>query len=194
MSRRFVLPLFLLAAAACSSDPAGPGTEPPPPPPPPPAAEFYLRMEISSIVVREMCDGFPVDVDGGEWSHKLEMRFPGEASITLGETGNFPSASFRKSAGRGTNLAIDQAARIQARVSRSEPGDKVTLTLRATEWDYDILGNNPFPDSRMNNRAATATFSFADGTWPEALAGKLTLQNTGSCIVDVNYSFEAVKQ
>lgn len=193
MSRRFLLPLLLLLAAACGSDPAGPGTEPPPPPPPPPAA-WFLRLEVSSVVVREMCDGFPIDVDGGEWSHRLEVRFPGEPSILVGATSNFPSASFVRNAGRGGSLALDANAKIIQRQQLAQAGDKVTLTLRATEWDYDIFGNNPFPDSRMNNRSATASLNYADGTWPEAPAGKLTLQNTGSCIVDVNYTFEAVEQ
>jgi hypothetical protein len=189
----YLLPVALIAAAACSSDPTGTDT-PPPPPPPPPTVSHLLRLEVTSIVVREMCDGFPVDIDGGEWSHLLEARFPGETSSTIGGTANFPSASSKKSVGRGGTLALISAARVQSRVRNSVAGDKVTLTIRATEWDYDILGNNPFPDSRMNNRAATATFTFEDGVWPEQPAGKLTLQNTSSCIVDVNYKFEAVQQ
>jgi hypothetical protein len=193
MRVRALLPVALLVSAACSSDPTGGNTPPPPPPP----SEYFLKVEVSSIVVRAMCDGFPVDINGGEWSHKLEVRFPGEGSNTMGETGSFPNPQFYKSAGNGGTLALDPAAKTIARVQQSEEGDQVTLTIRATEWDYDILGNNPFPDSRMNNRAATSTFTFSDGAWTEVPSGVLKLQNATSgaaCAVDVNYKFEAVKQ
>lgn len=185
-----VLPIGgILLAAACSSDPTGPGDGGGGG-----ASEWAVSLSVSSIVVREMCDGFPVDANGGEWSHKLTARFPGETSKTLGSTSSYPSASSKKNAGRGASLALTSSARIQNRTLTSKEGDTITLTIQATEWDYDILGNNPFADSRMNDRSATKTFEFKDGAWPNVSDGKLTLSNTSSCILDVNYSFEAVKK
>lgn len=49
-------------------------------------------------------------------------------------------------------------------------------------------------DRRMNDRSTSKTFEFRNGAWPNVSDGKMTLSNGSSCIVDVNYSFEAVKK
>lgn len=178
-----------LVLAGCSSDPTGPdggnggGS-----------AEWAVRLAVSNIVVKQMCDGFPIDVNGGEWTHKLTVRFPGETSRTLGSTSSYPSASAAKNIGRGGNMALTSSQKVQVRDLVSKEGDKITLTIQATEWDYDILGNNPSPDSRMNDRSVTKTIGYGGGKWPEITDGVLTLKNGSSCEVAVNYTFEAVKK
>lgn len=186
--RRSSCAVFAVALiAACSSDPTGPGGGG--------GDETYLvSLTVNSIVVRKTCDEFPLDADGGEWSHRVEVRFPGENRITLGTTAGYPSASSKKNVGEGGALALDVIAAEQSREVSVGAGAEIELRIAATEWDYDILGNNPFPDSRMDNRTVTRTFAFADGSWPDEPSGTLTLQNTGACRVDVNYSFEAAKQ
>lgn len=187
MSVRPLLPMLVLFALACGSDSTGPGGGGGP-------TSYSVKLEVSSVIVREMCDGFPVDVNGGEWSYRLEGRFPGEGTTVMGGNSGYPNPNAYTAAGRGTALPLSAEAGTITRVLDSEDGDQVTLTIRATEWDYDIFGNNPYPDERMDNRTVTATFKYTDGAWPDHPAGVLTLQNTTSCIVDVNYTFEAVKK
>ncbi|MCA9767690.1 MAG: hypothetical protein KC485_02590 [Gemmatimonadetes bacterium] len=188
MRTRFVLPAALLALAACSSDPTGPGGGGGGP------ESWDLELSVSSIIVREMCEGFPVDIDGGEWSHRLTSRFPGSTSITMGATNGYPNANSIRNAGRGGSLALSSTDKdVRRTVTGSKSGDVVTLTIQATEWDYDIFGNNPRADDRMDDESATATIRYADGAWPNIPDGVLTVQSGSSCRVDVNYSFEAVK-
>ncbi len=181
-----VVPIFAALTVACSSDPTGPGGGGGG------ATEWQTTLSVSSIIVAEMCDGFPVDIDGGEWTHQLTSRFLGGSTRIMGGTQNYPSASQHVNIGRGGSMQLDATARNQRHTGPAAEGDVITMTIRATEWDFDVFGNNPFPDSRMDNRAATATFTFEGGAWPQVPNGTLVLQNTSSCRVVVNYSFEAV--
>jgi hypothetical protein len=187
-----VVPILAVLAVACSSDPAGPSEQPPPPPPAEPT--WIVRLEASNISVVEMCDGFPVDVNGGEWTHELTVRFPGETSIVMGGTSGYPNAGAHRNIGRGGAMALNSGQRIQERTKKFSEGNQVIMTLRATEWDFDILGNNPFPDSRMNNRTTSASFTYSDGEWTQVPSGTLTVKNGASCEVRVSFKFEAVKQ
>lgn len=187
-----VVPILAALTVACSSDPAGPSEQPPPPPPAEPT--WLVRLEASSISVIEMCDGFPVDVNGGEWTHELTVRFPGETSIVMGGTSGYPNAGAHRNIGRGGAMALNSSQRIQERTKQFAQGNQIVMTIRATEWDFDILGNNPFPDSRMNNRSTSVTFAYDNGEWPQAPNGTLTVKSGDSCEIRVNYKFEAVKQ
>jgi hypothetical protein len=183
-----IVPTLALVIAACSSDPSGPGDGTPT------ESTWLVELVVNSVTGVEICDGFPVDVDGGEWTHELTARFPGETTRVLGGTANYPNAAAHRNIGRGGPMLLDQAQRTQTRTKQFADGDEVLMTIRATEWDFDILGNNPFPDSRMNDRSASATFTYAEGAWPQVPNGTLTLKNTDACEVRVSYRFEAVKQ
>lgn len=159
----------------------------------PDAEGHRVDFALQSIVVRGICDEFPVDVDGGEWSHRLLLRFPGESGIDLGNTANYPNAASKRNVSAGGALAINTSQQLQSRELADVEGTAIELLLSATEWDYDVFGGNPRPDSRMNDRSAIHHITFTNGRWPTEPAGVLTLQNTSACRVDVNYSFAAVK-
>ncbi len=187
----------LLALTACGdgspTDPDG-GTQPPPsppPPPPPPADVVYdLRVGLTRIDAEGDCDDIFTGVDGGEFSYRFQVTWPDGTTDVLDQTSDYPSPGDIVHLGSGGST-ISFTITANSEVT-SSVGQTVQVQFRASEWDYDLFGNNPFLDSDMSDRNASITHQFKDGAWTNVGTKSIVL-GSGGCQVQADYDFIAVK-
>jgi hypothetical protein len=165
----------MLAACGGGESPTSP--DPTPSPPPPPAvARTTLTLDIKYIEVvgDNDCDGIEGD---GDFHFQLTTGDADGATlwydkdIQLGPAGRTPALGRKAS----TFDAV--------------PGATVQMSLVASEWDKDILGN-VYPDSRLEYASAKAKYVFDGSRWPNLGARSITL-GSGGCQVRLSWTASA---
>jgi hypothetical protein len=174
-----VLGSLLALGLGCATNDGGTG----PSEPPPPAASFDVAVTLERITVLGICEELFTDIDGGEFSYTFHVAWPDGGLAYIAATNDYPSATSYRQAGAGTNWTF--AVPTVRRTLTPNPGDKVAITFRAIEWDWDAFGNNPFRDSRMNDRRAEFVSTFQGGAWT-IQQGAMDLRESSACHVRAN--------
>lgn len=145
------------ALGSCSSV-TGPNNVTDPPPP------DSVRLFLYSLTSPATCEDPFTGLDGGEFIWQVSVTWPDGSSQVISQTSNYPAPNAYKTMRQDQPRIIDQEA---TRVMHSTPGDALTVTVRVSEIDFDLFGNNPTPDSRMNDlQGQTVIHFYETGGWP----------------------------
>lgn len=169
-----------LATAACgggSDSPTEPSPTPDPTPGPPPAPQqttLTLDMHYVEVVGDNDCDG--IEGDGDFFFQVMSGAADGvtvwfNRNIQLGPAGRTPTLGRRA-------ITVD-----------AEPGATVSVSIIASEWDKDILGN-VYPDSRMEYESGVVKHVFDGTRWSNLGARSITL-GSGGCQVRLSWTATA---
>jgi hypothetical protein len=167
-----------LAAGGCSTNPTGPSDAT--------APADTLRVYLYSVTSPATCEDILTGLDGGEFIWRIAVDWPDGTVDELDKTPRYPSLDGYVSVRQNQPYTIDKEV---THVMHSKAGDQVTIQVQATEVDFDIFGNNPAPDSRMNAILALSHYSYnAIAGWP--LGSHVTwLRPDPACQLRVDYAF-----
>ncbi|MCI0433421.1 MAG: hypothetical protein L0271_07215 [Gemmatimonadetes bacterium] len=184
------LRLAALAAAAAAlgacSDATGPGAEDQPNP------DYTVQVMLNSVSAPAVCEEAFTDFDGGEFVWSISVTWPDGSVQVLDETSGYPSPPGFQTLRQGEARSISSANARRVRTIRSAPGNKISITVRASEIDFNLFGNNPFADGRLNDTRMVAEHTFGPGGWPQG-PFEAMVQNASACRFQANYTITATQ-
>ena len=187
---RHFLALLALGLAACGSDGTGPVEKVSP--------SWDVTVTLQRIAVVGACEEAFTDIDGGEFSYIFSVFWADGYVNHIAATNAYPSAAGMRRAIPGTTWTF--ASPTVKRTITPSPGSVIRVVFRATEWDYDLFGNNPFPDRRMNDRNEELRATFGEGGWtaasvpigPGGVSAGMNLRESTACHVRADVDVSAV--
>jgi hypothetical protein len=143
-------------------------------------AQSVYRLELQRIECLGDCED--ITQGNGDFSYLVLLR--SEVGLeTLAGTAGYPSADLVIRLGTGDSYTLDAPKIFYV---RDEAGSSMELTFRATEWDTGLSGD--FPDSRMEDRGATAVYSYnGQSNWIPQGANYITLGSSDACRIRLHY-------
>jgi hypothetical protein len=161
------------------------------------AATFRIDVVVESVTALNTCDDFTQGLSSGEFAVRvLGIETDGMQSSIV-NSGSYP--------GNPDNLRAYQLGKNESRTFnarrtftvRGADGEFVRLQLNATEWDEQVVVIPPsvrrVPDGDLNNRGASRSHSYANGTFSGLGPNTLTVGNS-SCGIRLNYTVSATRQ
>ncbi len=155
----------VLALAACHGSPTGPND-------PPAAPAYQVEINLSTVVSPAICEDAFTGLDGGEFVWRFVVTWPDGTSDVLDQTPSFPSLKNFVTLQQNVPYDVHQ---LVTHTVHAAPGAKFSLSAEVSEVDFDLFGNNPAPDSRMNDAKFTATY-----TWQDPVNGWTTGRHTAA--------------
>ncbi len=124
-----------------------------------------VHLYLYSVTSPATCEDVFTGLDGGEFVWRVAVSWPDGTSDVIDATPRFPDP-----AGYVT-LLKDQAHPIDkevVHVMHSKAGDSFTVSVQVSEIDFDLFGNNPTEDSRMNRALGTSQYTYYSDAvgWP----------------------------
>jgi hypothetical protein len=185
-SRFSRLAVFLAGSvilAACGDSTTAPPDDPDDPGP---AVSYELTVTLNSVEAIDVCEEAFTDFDGGEFIYRFRVTWPNNTQVSVKETAGYPNVS--------NYVTLKPNQPLAANVSQkfTGPGSgAIGIQLRASEVDFDLFGNNPTADSRMNDANVSTQHAWTGSAWQTG-DFDMTLAPANGCRIRARYSVGAV--
>lgn len=163
------------------------------------AAEWDLRIDLSSFTASETCDDFTQGLDTMEVAYKVAVVLANGQQTVLADTG-YPGSPSGGSLNGAVRLRQGQVVSLnQTRTFRlpGASGQSARVEFRATEWDEQVVLIPPsvrwVRDDRMDDRSGSGSHSYSNGSWSSLGNNQVTLGVSG-CRARIDYSVTATRR
>ena len=163
------------------------------------AAEWDVRVELSSLTAIETCDDFTQGLDSMELAYKVSVVLANGQQSVLADTG-YPGSPSGSTLNGAVRLRQGQVVSLnQSRTFRlpGTSGQSARVEFRATEWDEEVVVIPPSTrwvrDNRMNDLSSARSHGYANGSWSSLGNNSITLGGSG-CRVRIDYSVIATRR
>jgi hypothetical protein len=147
-----------------------------------------LTVTLLSVVAIEPCEEFLTDLDGGEFVFRFTVTWPDNSEEVVAQTTGYPDVTKFFTLRRNEPFTSGLSA------GHTSAGDgAIRITFNASEVDFDAFGNNPGPDSRMNNASREEQHSWNGSAWPSGLFSA-ELNPTSGCSLGAAYRITATER
>ncbi|HSL68891.1 MAG TPA: hypothetical protein VK864_01550, partial [Longimicrobiales bacterium] len=143
-----------------------------------------MTITLKSIDAVEPCEEAFTDFDGGEFGWRIAVIWPDGSQNVLGSTSAFPGAGGYRQIKKNASMTTSVSATKQL---RGAAGMMVTVEARASEFDFDLFGNNPFADNRMNDVRVNVNHAYSATGWATGDRA-LDVRPVSACHLRVRYS------
>lgn len=166
--------LAVVALGACgASGPTDPGPK-----------EYQVQITLQTVASPAICEDVITGLDGGEFVWRVSVTGSDGRTKVLNQTPGFPDLSKFVTLQQDVPKVIDQMV---TDTLPALPGTGYSVAVEVSEVDFDLFGNNPYPDSRMNDATAISRFAYDSLTGFQPGEHSTLVKTTAACQFRADY-------